>query len=192
MPPKTPTAARIAAARLMYDMPGVTLTSIAKRLGVSPDTFKKRREAWGWPARAKAGQWPDVDSAPAAVGETSGAAGGAPATSENAIATAAPRDIASVATRLEAIILAELPRVEAALAAAPKNTAEGERRARILASLVRSLAQAGQLLRDEHDTVADQQNPEALDDLHDEFARRIAGLREDGVDEAGPDKDSPP
>ena len=190
MPPKNPSAARIAAARLMYDTPGVTLTSIATRLGMSLAVFAKRREAWGWPARAKLGQWPDVAVAPVAVGDTPGAAGDAPAVSGATVAIAASPDAASLAARLRTIILAELPRVEAALAAAPKNTAEGERRARIVASLVRSLAQAGQLQRDQHDALANEQNPEALDDLHDEFARRLAGLREDGSDAAGAGENS--
>ena len=186
MPPKSRASERIAAARALYDDPAVTLVKIAKVLQISPETFAQLRKVWDWPPRAPARRvaktvrlldtpLPPPDSA--AVAD--------PGERQELLAAlhepAGPLDHAALLAQLDAALTAEIALATQQMKRGRPGTPQTERSARIMASLVRTLAQAKQLQRSGDAGLDEDAGPEALGDLHDELARRLDGLRDSGA-----------
>ena len=176
MPLNSHAPARIARARAMYDDQAVPLVKIARFLKISPATLAKRRAEWDWPLRPARLR---VGCAALAEGVLDAAAVDSAAARPEPPEPTLPLDAAALAQRLETTLLAQLSQLDAQLAQGKPGTALMERVARILASLVRSLAQVKQVQRGGNDDAASAgaDAPENLGDLHDELARRLDGLR---------------
>lgn len=192
----TPRAAeRIAAARAMYDDRGVTLLEIARFLDISTQTFARCRAAWDWPPRKPTRrvekterllgvmlQAPPPRSAQAIANELELLAT-LPAVepeTKDLRPVNLPTSTATLAERLEAVVAAQMAQLERHCASKRPSAAEAERNARLLATLVRTLAQLKQSQRSDNVDSPEADTPDAL---RDELARRLAGLHDDGAAE---------
>lgn len=190
MLPASSAAGRIAAARAMYDDPGISLRQIAQFLEISAETLARCRKVWDWPLRQPAKRLQKTERLLGTVLAVPAPRSADSMANERELLAWLPEpdplapkqatpDPATLATRLEAMVAAQLARLEDELAAKRPRAPQAERLARIIASLVRSLAQIKTLQRSDDAGTPETDTPQALDDLHDELARRLAGLRDD-------------
>lgn len=192
MPATVPSQERIAAARALYDDPSVSLEVVQKYLRLGGTTFARCREEWGWPARVRT---PSVrprraplalayfaGDAAAGAGEDGAGKDGAGLAPVTGHEPAPPQDLNALALRLEAMIAREVLSAEAQMKKARPSAAILDRHTRAIASLTRSLAQIRQLTRSADDATDDTDSPAELDELRNELARRIAGLRNERRD----------
>ncbi|WP_400766246.1 hypothetical protein [Methylosinus sporium] len=163
-------------AKLLYDAGVTPLAEVRAMLGMSERAFHRFRENEGWPMR------------PSPIKRKSAET---PATSEREGAPPTQKDSRSLIARLEEAVEREFVRAEAVLAtcgakAAPKTM---ETSARVLASLVRSLAELKRMNRDVGATreeglrvrdVFDDEPPRQLAELREELARRLERMCGDG------------
>lgn len=163
-------------AKLLYDAGVTPITEVCAMLGMSESAFRSFREREGWPLR------------PSPIKRKSAAAPPAP---ERRSVAPPPRESRSLIARLEEAVEREFLRAEAALAtcgakAAPKTM---ETSARVLASLVRSLAELKRMNRDAGAARAedgrdrdafDDEPPRQLAELREELARRLERMCGEG------------
>lgn len=166
MAPKSDALSRdiVTQAKLLYDAGVTPLAEVRAMLGMSERAFRSFRESEGWPMR------------PSPIKRKSA---GTPATSQPQSASPTQKDSRSLIARLEEAVEREFVRAETALAtcgakAAPKTM---ETSARVLASLVRSLAELKRMNRDA--AVAREEDGRVRDAFDDEPPRQLAELREE-------------
>ncbi|WP_024881616.1 hypothetical protein [Methylosinus sp. LW3] len=150
-------------AKLLYDAGVTPLAEVRAMLGMSERAFHSFRENEGWPMRPSPIKRKSVEEPSMATRRS------APA----------EKDSGSLIARLEEAVEREFVRAEAALAtcgakAAPKTM---ETSARVLASLVRSLAELKRMNRDA--AVAREEDGRVRDAFDDEPPRQLAELREE-------------
>lgn len=182
-----PGKAKIAAAEARYLSSTDTLAEIGKSLRMTPQTLRRNIAAWGWGARPSlALRRAQPIEAPAQDSAKEGDAGFEPPKPP----AQKPLDHAALATRLEHAIGREIAKVEETLSSAG-DTRSGalaaERKARVLAQLLRALTLLGQIekLRGTGETKHEQaldavQSPSEepdIEKLRAEIARRLARLR---------------
>lgn len=131
-----PDANSVEEARRLYDQ-GAAWKDVAAALGASIATARKYAKIWGWPEREKA--------TPAVSSRTAKAQKKYRATSKEKENSC--DDIPSLARRVETAVRKELTAVERRLGSS--TAAAAERNARVLASLVKSLAELRKLERDD-------------------------------------------
>ena len=184
-----PSKAKIAAAKARYLTSTDTLVAISKSLKMTPESLRRKIITWGWGAR------PSLQDRAAQQAVITASA---PPLSDSAEPPASHRlDHTALATRLEHAIGREINKVEAALHAAgdtPSGALAAERKARVLAQLLRALTALGQIekmratseAKDDTNATAisdtsaqGQENfvPHDIDELRAEIARRLARLR---------------
>jgi hypothetical protein len=140
-------------AKLLYDAGVEPVAKVREMLGMSEHQFRAFRLEQGWPMRAS----------PIRRGDTSSAREPERKTSSR-----------SLIARLEEAVEREFARAETALeSGGPKSI---EQSARVLASLVRSLAE---LKRMNRDAPRGEEDPSGADASADEPPRRLAELREE-------------
>jgi hypothetical protein len=175
------TPARAEEARLLYDA-GAPLKEIEALLAISRSGFYEFRRNEGWPVRKRGGhpvrKERAVEESDADAGATPN--GNAPAERPAIIITPLSPD--ELIPKIEAAIAREFAHAEHALAhGEPRNA---EKNAKVMASLVRSLAELKRVKRDAqgHGTPndgADEPPARDLDELKAEHARRLERLRGD-------------
>ena len=153
-------------AKLLYDAGVTPLAELSAMLGMSERAFRRYREREGWPMRASPIKRKSAAETQAMARES---APDAPPKTESR----------SLIARLEEAVEREFVRAETALAtcgakAAPKTM---ETRARVLASLVRSLAELKRMNRDAG--AAREEDGRGRDASEDEPPRELAELREE-------------
>ncbi|WP_159730156.1 hypothetical protein [Methylosinus sp. Ce-a6] len=164
----------VAQAKLLYDAGVTPLAEVRAMLGMNERAFRSFRESEGWrlrpsPIRRKSG-------APALARES---APQEPTEKEPTEKEPIKSDSRGLIARLEEAVEREFLRAEAMLAtggakAAPKTM---ETSARVLASLVRSLAELKRMNRDAG--AAREEDGRGKDAFDDEPPRRLAELREE-------------
>ena len=181
----------VAQAKLLYDAGVTPLAEVRAMLGMNERAFRSFRESEGWrlrpsPIRRK--------SAPALARESAPqeSAPQEPTEKESIEKEPSKSDSRSLIARLEEAVEREFLRAEAMLAtggakAAPKTM---ETSARVLASLVRSLAELKRMNRDagaarEEDgrgkDAFDDEPPRQLAELREELARRLERMCDEGT-----------
>jgi hypothetical protein len=168
----TPSQHTIAQAKLLYDAGVAPVAEVMRLLGMTASQFRSFREREGWPMRASPIRRRAAET---------------PATSETP-ERAPTRDLIA---RLEEAVEREFANAEAALARSGPKSVEAS--ARVLASLVRSLAELKRMRRDvgpvdgetrEDDERATHESfdapPRELAELRAELARRLERLRGEG------------
>ncbi|HEY8064662.1 MAG TPA: hypothetical protein VIF40_08020 [Methylosinus sp.] len=153
-------------AKLLYDAGVTPLAELSAMLGMSERAFRRFREREGWTMRPSPIKRKSSEPPPATAPES---APNEPPKTESR----------SLIARLEEAVEREFVRAEAALAtcgakAAPKTM---ETSARVLASLVRSLAELKRMNRDA--SAAREEDGRARDAFDDEPPRELAELREE-------------
>jgi len=181
-------------ARRRYDS-GESKVSIAAYLGISTVTLAKYIRAWDWPARpVRGGAAASIRAAPDDTATTSHDA----FPEDNA----GPADTWQLAGRVETAVRKQLASIETRISGSG-DPADAERNARVLASLVKSLAELGKLetaRRDsenaareangsaglgkegssgDHAQKSDEQPPRDLAQLREELAARLEKIQLD-------------
>ncbi len=176
-------------ARALYDS-GAPVAHVAKALDMSVDAFRRHRQKLGWPMRASpiARRPAAKTSAPkvSAKRKTMAAAPPLPSPAEASppeIAEDAPVNLPDVRRRIGDVAQSELAKVHRLLSSG--KTEDVERNARLLASLVKTLAELRRLealdpLASAHPQAAegqdDERPPRDLATLRDELARALERL----------------
>ncbi|TCK31283.1 hypothetical protein EV667_1391 [Ancylobacter aquaticus] len=171
----------VAPARRLYEQTDVPAESIAQLLGIGLRTFYQRRRAWGWKTRQPHRLTGDPALLVPASGE--GRAGGTVGKEGDA---ATPTERRELIARLVRRIEAEIAAIERLVALAGLNAAmkpeagpaDGERAARTLAILVRSLRELAALEKLEPDRDDDDATRDAdifRRELGDTLERVLAG-----------------
>jgi hypothetical protein len=171
-------------AQLLYEAGVEPVEEIAARLGISRTSFYRLAGKLGWPHRRTFGEegvtLGAAQPAPAAADPTPGA----PAEPQKPAILVVPRTLDELIPRVEAAINREFAHAEHALAhGEPRNA---ERYAKVMASLVRSLAELKRVPRgapaehEKHDNGADEPPARDLAELKAELARRLDRLRRAG------------
>jgi hypothetical protein len=184
--PKTFTPALIAHLRQRYEETDEPVTALAAELGISPRTFRKHLERWGWTKRRDR---PPRDLSPAQrLLLAAKAAGAAPSADSVGLGTvaceaAAPagRDdpqqpLADLIARLQRAVEVELATVErlrAHLGTQAQAPVDAERTARTLETLARTLKEV-ERLRSLNAVPADREDDDDLPRDLDEFRRVLA------------------
>jgi hypothetical protein len=156
----------IAQAKLLYDAGVTPLAEVRAMLGMTERAFRSFRESEGWPMRPSPIRRKSAEPTPAMTPES--------------VSSTPPRaDSRSLIARLEEAVEREFLRAEAMLAtggaeAEPKTI---ETSARVLASLVRSLAELKRMNRDAG--AAREEDGSGKDAFDDEPPRQLAELREE-------------
>lgn len=173
MPEKfEPDVAAIEAARCQYEN-GASLKDLAARFGVSETTLRRHARIWRWRLRPPAARRRAADVA----------------ADEEAVAVAvadteSERSTNALARRVEIAVRRELSAIERRLGAS--TTASAERNARVLASLVKSLAELRKLdheakasaaVRNEGDEDEGARPPRDLARLREELEATLARIR---------------
>ena len=131
-------AEQLAGARELF-VADASIASIARYLKISPGTVRKYQVLWSSPVGP--GQQPSLESDASAAVKT-GSTGGVSVNTNEAIDSETPiapgSNTAKLLNRVESAVRRELASVEERLGAS--GPAEAERNARVLASLVKSLA----------------------------------------------------
>jgi len=153
-------------AKLLYDAGVTPLGEVMAMLGMNERAFRSFREREGWPLRPSPIKRKSAEQPPAMARDTTPQ-------------EPADRESRSLIARLEEAVEREFVRAEAALAtcgakAAPKTM---ETSARVLASLVRSLAELKRMNRDA--VAAREEDGRGRDAFDDEPPRQLAELREE-------------
>lgn len=154
----------IARARVLYEATEIPVDDIAKMLGIARRTLNQRVKAWGWAPRSAKLRGLDAASR-AQVGEIAKLAAPHVATIESE----------TLIDRVRSAVKREIMAIEAVLArveGAQLRSADAERAARTLATLVKTLREVAALQRDE--------KPDN-DDREDEF-RDIEEFRAELID----------
>ena len=198
---KAPMPLSLAEARALYDG-GAPVTAVAAALEIDARAFLRLRKTYNWPLRpspiATGAKPAHGDKRPRlartksakrkrASGKTAPPPASAP--SETAPADLAPVNIPAVRRQVETAVQANLASVQNTLASG--DTADIERNARLLASLVKSLAELRRLEalepRSDDNTGAadgneDERPPRDIETLRDELARALERM---SVERAG-------
>lgn len=188
--PRTFTERQKSEARRRYQA-GESLVSIARFLKVSDATLRKYRLTWGWGERLAAS---GPGAALAIPPEADGSCAGEASSRDNEAAVA---DTHVLSRRVEAAVRRELAGIEKRLGSGADASA-AERNARVLASLVKSLAElaridtarkeAGDVQNESNSGDADTEDrrpPRDLAELREELAARLERLRAERAAGAG-------
>ncbi len=187
---RTFTAEQISESRRRYDA-GEFLASIARFLDISDVTFRRYRRKWAWGERGASGDaampgvlpgLPDTDDGERAAAEDYGGR-------EMGDERAPTRSTRTLSRRVEAAVRRELAGIEKRLGT-DADAASAERNARVLASLVKSLAELGRIDAARNETggagneskggdaeTQDERPPRDLAELREELAARLDRLR---------------
>lgn len=172
----------VAHARRLYEQTDVPAENIAQMLGIGLRTFYQRRRAWGWRARVPH----RFNGDPALLVPASVEGGDAGGAGKEGDAAGPPADRRELIARLVRRIETEIAAIERLVGLAGLNAAmkpeaghaDGERAARTLAILVRSLRELAALEKLEPDRDDDDANRDAdtfRRELGDTLERVLAG-----------------
>ena len=150
-PPIPITPEQVAKGRRLYEQTSVPVADIAAMMGVSVRTFNARARRWGWPRRkdrVPKNEPPrtaaDVPQAPVLPSF----AAAAPFVPDLSSVPPSSPDAATVAARVQGAVesgLNAVAQIVARLPPSPDSSADAERAARVLASLMRTLQEVARL-----------------------------------------------
>lgn len=187
---RTFTAEQISESRRRYDS-GESLASIARFLDISDVTFRRYRRKWAWGERGALGDGAMAGVLPEVPGPDDGerVAEGDFGEQEIADEYAPTQSTRALSRRVEAAVRRELAGIEKRLGTGA-DAASAERNARVLASLVKSLAELGRIDAARNETggagnesnggdaeTQDERPPRDLAELREELAARLDRLR---------------
>lgn len=163
---------KIAELRKLYEGTDIPVRDLAKMCGLGQTTFLNRVKVWGWKGRRQ--RIKDYDhAAKAEVEAIREVAGSAMVIAENE----------SLIDRVRAAVEREIVAIEAVLTrveGARLRSADAERAARTLATLVKTLREVAALQRDEkpeHETGAEEDEFRDLEEFRAELAERLDRIR---------------